>query len=363
MEPMTDLKIKLLRWLPRRFRKKNASILEPIFNPVMAAGARLYPSRIPAAFMYSQILLEKAHYILRSRKWYRVTIGILMCTLVAVSSYAYLGMKYLRHENAGPAAQVLQFETKRAAGGEDYLVIGRLIDWLVDIGTRTRKPQINSVLQTENWNGQELLVKQELIALMKEFGAEEYNIPPEFLAEVNRFICQYQERDHDIMARALLEERADLERMRQILLRDHLPQDLAYMVLVESAFLRSSESQNGAMGLWQFTEETAREYGMEVNETVDERLDLSKSTVAASRYLRDLILDFGAGSSVMLALAAYNSGPEKVRRAVRSVKDPIKQRNFWHLYRTHALPAETRAYVPKVIAAILIGRNPGPFGF
>jgi membrane-bound lytic murein transglycosylase D len=66
----------------------------------------------------------------------------------------------------------------------------------------------------------------------------------------------------------------------------------------------------------------------------------------------------------MLALAAYNSGASKVRQAVtRTVLDPIKQRNFWYLYRTRALPLETREYVPKVFAAILIGRNPRHFGF
>jgi len=135
------------------------------------------------------------------------------------------------------------------------------------------------------------------------------------------------------------------------------------MVLVESGFLRESLSEEGAAGFWQFTESTAREYGMEVSEEVDDRLDLSKSTQAASRYIRDLILDFGSGSSVMLAIAAYNGGPEKVRRAIRSVKDPIKQRNFWHLYETRALPQETREYVPKVFAMIIIGRHPDRFGF
>jgi membrane-bound lytic murein transglycosylase D len=65
----------------------------------------------------------------------------------------------------------------------------------------------------------------------------------------------------------------------------------------------------------------------------------------------------------MLALAAYNVGPSKVKRVVRDVKDPIKQRNFWYLYRIRALPAETREYVPKIIAGMIIGRNPEHFGF
>ena len=120
----------------------------------------------------------------------------------------------------------------------------------------------------------------------------------------------------------------------------------------------------GAAGLWQFTAATARAYGLRVSGDVDERLNVEKETRAGCRYLRDLILDFGSGSSVMLALAAYNLGPGKVKQAVvKTVKDPIKQRNFWYLYRLRALPAETREFVPKVFAAIIIGRNPRQFGF
>jgi len=112
------------------------------------------------------------------------------------------------------------------------------------------------------------------------------------------------------------------------------------------------------------TAATARSYGLRVDGGVDERKDFVKSTRASCRYLKDLILDFGAGSSVMLALAAYNSGAGKVKQAVsRTVEDPIKQRNFWYLYRTRALPHETREFVPKVFAAILIGRNPRRYGF
>ena len=103
---------------------------------------------------------------------------------------------------------------------------------------------------------------------------------------------------------------------------------------------------------------------VKVGDGVDERTNVVKSTHAASHFLRELILDFGNGSSVMLALAAYNGGPSKVKQAVeKSVKDPIKQRSFWYLYRIRALPDETREYVPKVIAAMIIGRNPAHFGF
>jgi len=65
----------------------------------------------------------------------------------------------------------------------------------------------------------------------------------------------------------------------------------------------------------------------------------------------------------MLALAAYNLGPSRIKMAVRKVDDPIKQRNFWYLYRVRAVPTETREYVPKVIAVMIIGRHPQRFGF
>jgi hypothetical protein len=326
-------------------------------------GVKLYTAMTSAAIGCSRILREQAHFSGRPRKRYRVTIGILVCLLAAVGSYAYVGMRSLSREQSSVQGQMFKIGPRRAATGESFPNVYRLIDRLLGHLPLTDKPEKNNLLQGEVLSEHDLFIKQEIIALLKEFGAEEYSIPPEFLAGVDRFIRQYQERDHEHMARTLAKGRADLERMREILRRHNVPQDLAYMVLVESGFLTSSASKEGAAGLWQFTEDTARGYGMEVSAAVDERLDLSKSTVAASRYLRDLILDFGAGSSVMLAIAAYNSGPERVRRAVRSVKDPIKQRNFWYLYRTQALPIETREYVPKVIAATIIGRNPERFGF
>jgi len=206
-------------------------------------------------------------------------------------------------------------------------------------------------------------VQKEIRALMAEFGAETYSIPPEFLDEVKRFIQQYQGSDRPHMARALGRARNDMETMREIFQQNNLPPDLAYIVLVESALSGDSTSPAGASGLWQFTPATARQYGLKVNDSVDERMNATKSTRAACKYIRELILDFGAGSSVMLALAAYNLGPSRVKTAVRKVNDPIKQRNFWYLYRVRAVPPETREYVPKVIAVMIIARHPERYGF
>jgi membrane-bound lytic murein transglycosylase D len=199
---------------------------------------------------------------------------------------------------------------------------------------------------------------------MAEFGAEVYNVPSDLVDRVNYYIDQDLGSDRPILARALGQSGAQLQTIRRILQKEQLPADLAYIPVVESGLGSGQASAAGAVGPWQFTVGTAKTYGLRVDGQVDERKDLVKSTVATCKYLRDLILDFGAGSSVMLALAAYNSGATTVKRAVsRNVRDPINQRSFWYLYRARALPRETREFVPRVFAAILIGRNPQHFGF
>jgi hypothetical protein len=206
-------------------------------------------------------------------------------------------------------------------------------------------------------------VTSEIRRLLAEFGAEMYSVPPEFTERVKHYNEQYQGPNRPLMAKALGAESGSIATMRRVLEDEHLPPDLAYLPLVESG-LGSAQSAAGAAGPWQLTLATAKALGLEVDSQVDERNDVLKSTQAACRFLRQLIVDFGTGSSVMLALAAYNSGPTKVKQAVeKTVRDPIKLRNFWYLYRVRALPEETREYVPKVISVMIIGRNPDHFGF
>jgi pSer/pThr/pTyr-binding forkhead associated (FHA) protein len=206
-------------------------------------------------------------------------------------------------------------------------------------------------------------VTAEIRRLLAEFGAEVYSVPPEFTERVKHYDTQYEGPDKSLMARALTGEAGHFATMRTVLEEEHLPPDLAYVPLVESA-LGSGQSTMGATGPWQLTPATAKALGLSIGPEVDERNNVVKSTHAACHYLRQLIVDFGTGSSVMLALAAYNGGPAKVKQAVeKTVSDPFKQRNFWYLYRVRALPAETREYVPKVIAVMIIARNPGHFGF
>jgi hypothetical protein len=299
----------------------------------------------------------------RSKRKFRWTTGILLCALAAVAAYATWEIRDFKREKLDIDDQIRAIEAQLSAGMNDSRELDQLIEKLDLYGAQARVLQSNILYRLGVRDSKHDFVKSEIKQLMAEFGAEEYSLPPEFVVQVNRFIRQYQGPDRPHMERALGRARKDLDNMRAAFRSENLPEDLAYMVLVESAFIAGNESAAGAVGLWQFTEVTARAYGLRVDESVDERLDPAKSTTAACRYIRELILDFGSGSSVMLALAAFNLGPGKVKKAVRQVDDPIKQRNFWYLYRVRALPQETREYVPKIIAAIIIGRNPDRFRF
>lgn len=135
-----------------------------------------------------------------------------------------------------------------------------------------------------------------------------------------------------------------------------LPQDLIYLAAAESAFNPHAVSKEGAAGIWQFMPSRAREYGLKLNRYVDQREDPVKSTEAAARHLRDLYKEFG---DWYLAMAAYDSGPMTVQRAI----ERTGYANFWKLRQMHVLPLETQNYVPIFIATALIAKDPEAYGF
>ena len=135
-----------------------------------------------------------------------------------------------------------------------------------------------------------------------------------------------------------------------------LPKGLAYLPVIESAYLPTLTSRAGAHGVWQFMPDTAREYGLRVDWWIDERADPVRSTYAAAEYLADLYRMF---EDWPLALAAYNAGPGRIRRAL----DSTGARNFWELLDMAAIPKETRGYVPTFYATLQIAADPDAFGF
>ncbi|MBW8771692.1 MAG: transglycosylase SLT domain-containing protein, partial [Gemmatimonadetes bacterium] len=158
--------------------------------------------------------------------------------------------------------------------------------------------------------------------------------------------------------------------IRARLARQGLPGDLLYLALIESGFSNSATSRARAVGMWQFMPSTGRQYGLRVDRWVDERRDPVKATDAAARHLNDLRGRFG---SLYLAAAAYNAGGGKVSRGLRKLgdsaddeaedEDMTSDSTFFLLYDSRYLRRETKDYVPKLIAAALIAKEPEKYGF
>lgn len=139
-----------------------------------------------------------------------------------------------------------------------------------------------------------------------------------------------------------------------------MPQDLIYLAMIESGFNPKAQSPAKAGGLWQFISETGRRYGLTVNKHVDERNHPDKATDAALAYLSDLHDRFG---SWYLAAAAYNTGENRVGRIMKQVTGSEKGTDADYYRISKLLPKETQDYVPMMIAAGRISKEPAKYGF
>jgi membrane-bound lytic murein transglycosylase D len=166
----------------------------------------------------------------------------------------------------------------------------------------------------------------------------------------------YRGRLRDWFTTAMTRGGRYLPKIRRIFSEEGIPQDLAYVALVESAFKPSALSRAKARGVWQFIPSTGRLYGLQQDWWVDERSDPEKATRAAARYLKTLYEMFGDWN---LALAGYNAGEGVVQRAVNR----YRTRDFWQLSKTRGLRRETKNYVPLIHAAIVVAKAPEKYGF
>jgi membrane-bound lytic murein transglycosylase D len=188
-------------------------------------------------------------------------------------------------------------------------------------------------------------------------NAAVYEIPLEMNDKVQRWIDYFttgfgRERFTLYLQRAGRYEAMIRERARAA----GLPEDLLYLALIESGMNPNAYSRARAVGMWQFMPATGKAYGLEINFWLDERRDPFLATDAAIAHLGDLHDRFG---SWYLAAAAYNAGPGRVSRGIRSTGSD----DFWDLADARVLRAETRNYVPKLLAAATIARNPADYGF
>ena len=194
-------------------------------------------------------------------------------------------------------------------------------------------------------------------AVQADLEATTHDIPIPTNDRVLRYVELFQGRLREFLTEGLSRGVQYLPMIQATFRAEGLPLDLAYIPLIESAFKPSALSRAKARGVWQFMRGTALENGLKADWYLDERADPVKATQAAAKYLKTLHNMF---EDWHLAMASYNGGPGRVKRALtRSRKN-----DFWQLTgSTRWLPRETREYVPMILAAVIIAKNPAQYGF
>jgi membrane-bound lytic murein transglycosylase D len=184
----------------------------------------------------------------------------------------------------------------------------------------------------------------------------DFDYPVVINGDVIKWIQYFQTRGRKAFVTWLRRAEDIIPQSVPVLEKYGLPKDLIYLAMIESGFNNRALSSARAAGTWQFMRATGRSFGLKQNDYVDERRDPEKSTVAAARYLTYLYTLFGDWH---LAAASYNAGEGRVARSMRGQKES----SFFALSAARRLPNETRNYVPKLIAAMIISKNPSRFGF
>ena len=195
-------------------------------------------------------------------------------------------------------------------------------------------------------------------AVRADLAATEHDVPIPQNAKVLSYVELFQGRLRDYIHESLTRGTKYLPMIQDVFRTEGIPLDLAYIPIIESGFKTNALSRASAKGPWQFMRATAIEQGLRHDWYIDERSDPEKATIAAAKYLKSLHKMFDGDWH--LVLAAYNGGMGRVQRAVKraGVDD------FWSLSQgSRYLPRETREYVPLILAAIIVAKNPSQYGF
>jgi membrane-bound lytic murein transglycosylase D len=195
-------------------------------------------------------------------------------------------------------------------------------------------------------------------AVKADLAATVHDVPIPQNSRVLSYVELFQGRLREYIEESLTRGTKYLPMVQEVFRAEGIPLDLAYIPIIESGFKTNALSRAKAKGPWQFMKATAVEQGLKHNWYIDERSDPEKATLAAAKYLKSLYKLFDGDWH--LVLAAYNGGMGRLQRAMRrsGVSD------FWRLSSSSRyLPRETREYVPLILAAIIVARNPTQYGF
>ncbi len=227
----------------------------------------------------------------------------------------------------------------------------------VELGLQGPEPKPEPGLKVEEevvaLSGEDL--RQQMARVARAEAGTTFDFPIDLNDKVVTWVREFTTTRRVFIERALGRSARYMPMVRQIFAEEGVPQDLGYLAVIESGFQNHARSYAAAVGMWQFIRSTGRIYGLKGSAWVDERRDPVKSARASARYLRRL---YEISGDWYLALVGYNAGPLTTERAVANVGS----RNFWDLARSRWLRNQTKNYVPEILAAILIGRNPERYG-
>jgi hypothetical protein len=216
--------------------------------------------------------------------------------------------------------------------------------------------------------------EQLILHTARAFGECEVNVPPDFIAEVKRYIKQWQSSGRLASAMKRSQQQGYGPVIQRVFVETGLPRQLVYLPLVESNYDERAvgpQTRYGyAKGMWQFISSTADHFGLKVGplldqpvyDAKDDRFAWQKATTAAARYIKELSSGDAQASS-MLVMACYNWGENNVRALIQKLPATPQDRNFWRLLRDKKVPKETYDYVLSIFSAAVICENPKLFGF
>jgi membrane-bound lytic murein transglycosylase D len=215
------------------------------------------------------------------------------------------------------------------------------------------EPGLKAAEQVVSLSGDELRAELERVRAAER--GTSYDFPIDLNDKVLTWVNLFTTTKRGFIENALGRATMYMPMIRQVFAEEGVPQDLAYLAVIESGFRNEAKSRAKAVGMWQFIRSTGRIYGLTGNAWLEERRDPVKATRAAARYLKRL---YEISGDWYLATSGYNAGPLTLERAAQN----LGTRNFWDMARSRWLRTETKNYVPELCAAILIGHNPERYG-
>lgn len=357
-------------------------------DEALAEAARRYfgDSEQAGGFSERTVLIRRAFEGVRKKQRLRywVAIGILMVVAAGLSGYAVFERRRYGQQQA--TAEGLFYAMKAVEvelANIERIVVVSGSQQQIDQVRKIRQQRLGLEEDYDRYLGTLRVYEKGLsdrdrliLRVTRIFGECELTLPPDYVAEVRRYIGFWQSTDRFSTSISRANQQGYTKRIADEFLRNGLPPQFFYLALQESNFdtyaVGPPTRKGFAKGMWQFIPETGAKYGLAIGplqdlprpDPGDERSNWEKATVAAAQYIKDLYAT-DAQASGLLVMACYNWGENKVLPLVQSMPPVPRERNFWKLLKDHKqkLPGETYNYVFSIISAAVIGEDPRQFGF